>query len=149
MTIVNQIPADLRREVTEVLMQYRGSTLPVYAEAEKIRLRFQTRNIALEDVIAMFVEASGSHSVSIAFDPSEARDALLGRSPSSSPVAQLVVTDDLRRRGDTVAANDVGGLLPDHDGRGIGVGTADLRHDGTVAHPEAIETVNAELRRNH
>ncbi len=50
---------------------------------------------------------------------------------------------------DAIAANDVGGLLPDHDGRGISVGTADLRHDGTVAHPETIETVNAELRRNH
>ena len=142
MDMIKLIPLKLRREVTEILHAYKGATLPVYAEAERIRCRWRQHNIALEDIIGLFVEECGRHNVSIAFDPSEARDAMMGFESQEAP-------DGSRRSGDAVAADDVGRLLADHDGRGVGVGTADLRHDRRIAHPQAIEPMDPELRRNH
>ncbi len=69
MEMIKLVPIKLRREVSEVLNTYALSTLPVYAEAEKIRRRWHRHNIALEDIIGLFVEECGKHNVSIAFDP--------------------------------------------------------------------------------
>ncbi len=50
--MIKLVPIKLRREVSEVLNAYALSTLPVYAEAEKIRRRWHRHNIALEDIMA-------------------------------------------------------------------------------------------------
>lgn len=78
MKSIRLIPLEMRRDIDAALALHRKGTLPVYAEAEKIRQKWVEKNIALEDIIALLVEGSGNYGVSVIFDPSEASSALLG-----------------------------------------------------------------------
>lgn len=54
----------------------------VYAEAEKVRQRWLAKNIALEDVIAQFLETGASRGICFEIDASQAEAALLGSGPT-------------------------------------------------------------------
>lgn len=89
MKTIRLLPIEIRREITAVLLNHQSSTLSVYAEADKIRRRWLSRNIALEDIVGVFVEDSGSHGVAIAFEPGEARAALIGSEAPYEEDAEL------------------------------------------------------------
>ena len=71
-------------EIERVVQEKSGQTLQVYAEAEKIRTRWRDLNIALEDIISQMIEFSGTYGVAVAFEPAEAKAALLGECQQSA-----------------------------------------------------------------
>jgi hypothetical protein len=78
MTTPLSIPLLVQQDIDILLTAYGGRTLPLYAEAEAIRRRWQSANIALEDIIDHILQRARSHSVGFEIDPSQAADALRG-----------------------------------------------------------------------
>jgi hypothetical protein len=78
------LPEEIRLEVESTLRENEAKALSVYAAAEKIRQRWEAKNVALEDIVELLVEGSGRHGVAIAFNPEEAKLALLGTTEHES-----------------------------------------------------------------
>ena len=75
---VRILPQQMMEDLESVLRRYEGQTLPVYAEAEKIRQRWEQMNVALEDIVTRLVQGSPKHMVSIFFNVEDAKGALMG-----------------------------------------------------------------------
>ena len=73
-----KMPPRMLQDIEAVLIAYTGRTLPVYAEAENIRCRWLSENIALEDIVDQFLSRARAHCVGFEIDPSQAADALRG-----------------------------------------------------------------------
>ena len=78
MTTSIKVPLIVQQDIDVLLVTYSGRTLPLYAEAEAIRRRWLSANIALEDIIDHILCRARSHSLSFEIDPSQAADALRG-----------------------------------------------------------------------
>ena len=78
MTTISLPVLKMNAEIERVVQEKCGQTLQVYAEAEKIRAAWPELNIALEDIIGRMVELSGTYGVAVAFEPNEAKDAMMG-----------------------------------------------------------------------
>lgn len=79
------LPEEIRLDVESTLRDNHAKALAVYAAAEKIRQRWEAKNVALEDIVEHLVEGSGRHGVAIAFNPDEAKQALLGTTDQETP----------------------------------------------------------------
>jgi hypothetical protein len=73
-----QIPAGMHRDIEFVLVAYAGRTLPIYREAETIRRRWTSANVALEDVVENMLQLAAAHQLAVELDAAQAADALLG-----------------------------------------------------------------------
>lgn len=62
------IPHDMILDIDRFLETNRSRCIPVYREAETIRVRWEKQNIALEDVVSVLVERCGVHDVAMSFD---------------------------------------------------------------------------------
>jgi hypothetical protein len=71
------------QDIDVALTAYAGRTMPLYAEAENIRRRWLSDNIALEDVIDQIIRRASVYNVSFEIDPSQAADALRGPEPTT------------------------------------------------------------------
>jgi hypothetical protein len=80
MTHPIKVPEPMSQAIDFVLTAYTGRTLPLYAEAESIRRRWLSENIALEDILDLLVRRASVHNVSFEIDPSQAAEALRGPS---------------------------------------------------------------------
>lgn len=78
MTLTAKIPLIVQQDIDILLVTYSGRTLPLYAEAEAIRRRWLSANIALEDIVDHILCRARSHSLSFEIDPSQAAEALRG-----------------------------------------------------------------------
>lgn len=78
MTTPRSIPLLVQQDIDILLAGYSGRTLPLYAEAEAIRCRWQSANIAIEDIVDHILQRARSYSLSFEIDPSQAADALRG-----------------------------------------------------------------------
>jgi hypothetical protein len=65
------LPAAMMTEIDAVLSHNTERCISVYAGAEKVRSKWEVYNVALEDVVAVFVERCGLHSVAMSFDRGE------------------------------------------------------------------------------
>lgn len=83
MTTHRMFPDLIQHELKLTAERFARRTMPVYAEAERIRQRWHTANIALEEYIEELVHLGNLHGVSFEFNPEEAADALRG-SPSDA-----------------------------------------------------------------
>jgi hypothetical protein len=73
-----KVPEPMMQDIDIVLMAYTGRTMPLYAEADNIRRRWLSENIALEDILDLLVRRASVHNVSFEIDPSQAAEALRG-----------------------------------------------------------------------
>jgi hypothetical protein len=80
MTFRATVPLRMLQDIETVLLVYSGRTVPIYAEAEKIRLAWLSENVALEDIVDEMLRKARSYSVSFEIDPAQAADALRGPS---------------------------------------------------------------------
>lgn len=62
------IPHAMILDIDSFLATNRSRCIPVYREAETIRVRWEKQNIALEDVVSVLVERCGVHDVAMSFD---------------------------------------------------------------------------------
>lgn len=70
------VPA--KQDIQNLLTEYEGRTVPVYAEAENIRQRWISENVALEDIVDQIMRGAHTHSIGLEIDPAQAADALRG-----------------------------------------------------------------------
>jgi hypothetical protein len=77
MTIFKTLPPLMLSDIDRFLEVNRSKCIPVYAEAEKIRQRWELQNIALEDIVATLVERCGMHDVAMSFERRDAIDVLI------------------------------------------------------------------------
>lgn len=75
MTTKTRIPLLMRQDIDILLMAHGGRTLRLYAEAQAIRHRWPSANIALEDIIDHILQRARSHGVAFEIDPAQANDA--------------------------------------------------------------------------
>jgi hypothetical protein len=80
-----QLPAKVLNEIALVVSRAARTQVlvRVYAEADTIRLAHIAENIALEDIVQAIIERS-VEGPGCEVDPDDARDALLGVTPSPS-----------------------------------------------------------------
>ncbi len=78
MNFRTKLPLHMLQDIEDLLTAYAGRTLPVYAEAESIRQRWLSENVALEDIVEQLLSRASFHSASYEIDPSQATDALRG-----------------------------------------------------------------------
>lgn len=78
MTQPIKFPSSMLQDIDLMLMTYTGRTLPLYAEAENLRRRWLSQNVALEDVIEQLMRRASAYNVSFEIDPSQAAEALRG-----------------------------------------------------------------------
>lgn len=78
MTFRVELPLAMLQDIESVLSAYAGRTLPVYAEAESIRQRWLSENVALEDIVDQILRSASSHRLGFEIDPSQAVEALRG-----------------------------------------------------------------------
>lgn len=76
-TTFRLLPRAVLVEIETVLTLHEGKSLQVHCEAENIRQRHHELNIALEDILGCLVEDSGKYQVAVAFDPTEAVNAMM------------------------------------------------------------------------
>lgn len=68
MPTLKPIPSAMLGDIDQFLAQHRSRCISLYPEAEKIRLRWEVKNIALEDVVSVLVERCGQYDVAVSFD---------------------------------------------------------------------------------
>jgi hypothetical protein len=78
MTQTLNIPSTMLQDIDLILLAYSGRTLPLYAEAENIRRKWLSQNVALEDIVEQFLRRAAAYNVSFEIDPSQAAEALRG-----------------------------------------------------------------------
>ena len=78
MTFRTHLPLRMMQDIQNLLTAYEGRTLPVYAEAENVRRRWLSDNVALEDIVDELLRAASTHSIGFEIDPEQAIDALRG-----------------------------------------------------------------------
>jgi hypothetical protein len=71
-------PSAILHELKLTAEKFADQTMPVYAEAERVRQRWQSANIALEEYVEELVRLGNQHRVSFEFNPEQAADALRG-----------------------------------------------------------------------
>lgn len=81
MSSYKPLPATMVADIDRVLEANRSRCLSIYPEAEKLRRKWEEENIALEDVVSVFIERCGFHSVAISFDRSAGIDVLTEDGP--------------------------------------------------------------------
>ena len=77
MPSLTPMPASMLSDIDFFLEQQRGQCIQIYPEAERIRCKWESQNIALEDVVSVLVERAGLHEVALSFDRSAGIDALV------------------------------------------------------------------------
>ena len=68
MTMFKSLPLPMIRDIDLFLEQNRSKCIELYVEAERIRLKWEGQNVALEDVANVLVERCGAHGVALSFD---------------------------------------------------------------------------------
>lgn len=62
------LPPAMIGDIDALLASHRSNCIAIYPEAEKIRRKWVENNVALEDVVSVFVERCGLHSVAVSFE---------------------------------------------------------------------------------
>lgn len=68
MPSLKPLPAPMLADIERFLERNRTRCIPVFAEAEQLRQKWERENIALEDVLTVLVERCGAHDVAMSFD---------------------------------------------------------------------------------
>lgn len=85
MPSLKPLPTAMTRDIDLFLEMNRGKCIELYAEAEKMRKKWEHENIALEDVVSVFVERCGSHDVAVSIDRNAEIDCLLSEEDEIRP----------------------------------------------------------------
>jgi hypothetical protein len=68
MPSLKPLPAALIDDIDAYLEIHRSQCIDVYPHSEKMRREWEHLNIALEDIVYVFVERCGLHGVAVSFD---------------------------------------------------------------------------------
>ena len=86
MTSLKPLPPAMIGDIDSLLESNRAKCISIYPEAEKIRRKWVQQNIALEDVVSVFVERCGIHSVAVSFDRAADYDVLKEEDDHGRPI---------------------------------------------------------------
>lgn len=68
MTSFKPLPPAMVGDIDALLASHHSECISIYPEAEKLRRKWVEQNIALEDVVSVFVERCGVHSLAVSFE---------------------------------------------------------------------------------
>lgn len=87
-----RFPEFLKEELNTTAAAYADKTMPVYAEAERLRRRWQAANIALEEYVEELIRLGNMHRVCFELDPAQAADALRGSASATGGAGRIAAT---------------------------------------------------------
>ncbi len=89
MRTLKQLPVPMLGDIDKFLSFNKQQCIHVYAEAEKIRQRWEEQNIALEDIVSVLVDRCGYHQVAMSFDRRDEAKLLVERDGSEQPSSRF------------------------------------------------------------